>query len=100
MAGIIHNYKEVLSFHREHGATNFGPFVSLFSYPVAILVVAFVRRFKIITPNVLTSMSLFSLVIGCYIIAFKPGYYWLLFSLVFFYASMMFDSCDGLFTPS
>lgn len=96
MASIIDDYNEVLHFHRKHGARNFGPFISLFSYPVAILFVAIARKIKFITPNLLTSFSLLSLVIGCYIIAFKPGYYWLLFSLLFFYASMIFDSCDGL----
>tara|TARA_B100001094_G_C17954959_1_gene682493 strand:+ start:67 stop:786 length:720 start_codon:yes stop_codon:yes gene_type:complete len=96
MAAIIDNYKDVLDFHRKKGAKNFGPFISVFSYPIAILVVALVRKVKFVTPNFLTSLSLLSLVLGCYIIAFKPGYNWLLFSLIFFYASMIFDSCDGL----
>lgn len=96
MTNIVDDYKEVFDFHRKHGARNFGPFIRFFSYPVAVLFVAIARKNKFITPNLLTSLSLVSLVIGCCIIAFKPGYYWLLFSLLFFYASMVFDSCDGL----
>ena len=94
--GIVEKYKETLAFHKREGATNFGPFVSVFSYPFAILVVAIIKKWRVFTPNFVTSLSLFCHIIGCVILIYMPEYYALLLALICFYLSMVLDSCDGL----
>lgn len=94
--GIVEKYKETLDFHKREGATNFGPFVRLFSYPFAILVVTIIKKWRIFTPNFVTSLSLVCHIIGCVILVYIPEYYALILALSCFYLSMVLDSCDGL----
>ena len=94
--GIVEKYRETFDFHKREGATNYGPFVRFFSYPFAILVVTIIKKWRIFTPNFVTSLSLFCHIVGCVILVYIPEYHALLLSLSCFYLSMVLDSCDGL----